>query len=182
MKKIALLIMFLTFPVVSQASTNVQQLLQLVDYIGVDYREAIKDGQVINAGEYGEMQDFSLAILEQVRNLPDSEKQAEFTLSAEKLEKLVTAKADPDKISSLSATLRAGLIETYNVAVIPRHVPDMKQAAIFYAKPVAVVMAMKGWATAHWLKDWSRHLLISLTMIAIGKELYSACITPLRKG
>ena len=49
---------------------DIQQLLQLVDYVGVDYGEAVADGQVINPAEYAEMLDFSAGIERHTAELP----------------------------------------------------------------------------------------------------------------
>jgi high-affinity iron transporter len=59
MKQLIFLLLTLIFPLTLTAGEDVEQLLQLVDYIGVDYEEAVKDGQVINPAEYVEMQDFA---------------------------------------------------------------------------------------------------------------------------
>ena len=42
-----------------------RRLLQLVEYIGVDYPEAVANGEIINADEFLEMQQFSNLLLNQ---------------------------------------------------------------------------------------------------------------------
>lgn len=136
MKKVIVLILFL-FSANAQAGTNIQQLFQLVDYIGVDYREAVRDGQIVNAGEYEEMQDFSLAILDQVRRLPESVTRRELVTRAEKLTDLVANKTEPDVVSTLSSSMRTTLIENYNIPVIPQRSPNLKQAQLLYTEQCA---------------------------------------------
>ncbi|MEQ8803049.1 MAG: iron permease, partial [Haliea sp.] len=68
---VLLLALSCLYPGVGQAETgvssvNVPQLAQMVEYIAVDYVEAVKDGQVVNKGEYQEMLEFSRLILENV--------------------------------------------------------------------------------------------------------------------
>ena len=43
----------------SWANPDVQTAWRLLDYIAVDYREAVKDGVVVNPEEYTEMVEFA---------------------------------------------------------------------------------------------------------------------------
>jgi len=66
------------------------QLLQLVDYVGVDYEEAIgENGQITNPGEYEEMQEFSATILGAIEALPESAQKADLIDQASLLVQLV---------------------------------------------------------------------------------------------
>ena len=65
MKRFIALFLLVACPWLANA-TNIQQLIQLTDYVGVDYAVAVLDGEIISPGEYSEMQDFSSAIVEQV--------------------------------------------------------------------------------------------------------------------
>ncbi|MCI0482144.1 MAG: hypothetical protein L0213_11220, partial [Candidatus Dadabacteria bacterium] len=47
------LLFFLAKP--SFSSNDANRILSLVDYIGGDYGNAVKDGQIINTAEYSEM-------------------------------------------------------------------------------------------------------------------------------
>ena len=40
-------------------SSDMRQLLQLAEYVGVDYSEAVANGEVINPDEYSEMTEFA---------------------------------------------------------------------------------------------------------------------------
>ncbi len=54
-----LLVMFLiNKPILADTS----QLLQLINYIGADYSDAINNGLVVNEAEYAEMVDFAASI------------------------------------------------------------------------------------------------------------------------
>ena len=78
MKRFIALLLLLTCPLLASA-TNIEQLIQLTDYVGVDYAGAVAKGEIINPGEYGEMQDFSSAIVEQVSALPTSDASRQLT-------------------------------------------------------------------------------------------------------
>ena len=72
MKRLIALLLLTASPWLAHAA-NIEQLIQLTDYVGVDYAGAVENGAIINPGEYGEMQDFSSAIVEQVVELPPTD-------------------------------------------------------------------------------------------------------------
>src|ERR1044071_5745833 len=41
------------------AQEQAKKLVALLDYLGSDYKNAVKDGKVLNNDEYGEMQEFA---------------------------------------------------------------------------------------------------------------------------
>ena len=47
----------------NEAQSDTRQLMQIAEYINVDYREAIKNGEIISQGEYDEMLEFSALCL-----------------------------------------------------------------------------------------------------------------------
>ena len=51
-------------------SQGVQTAWRLLDYIAVDYREAVQGGRVINRAEFAEMAEFSASVSEQFATLP----------------------------------------------------------------------------------------------------------------
>ena len=64
----------LVFPATSFAddAQTVNRLIQLVDYVGVDYRQAVEEGQVVSAEEYAEMVEFAATIERFVARLEPS--------------------------------------------------------------------------------------------------------------
>src|SRR5205085_12029983 len=62
---------------------HARQIWQLLDYLAVDYGGAVKDGKVIAADEYAEMQEFAQTASQQLGSLPDKpEKPALLTQAA----------------------------------------------------------------------------------------------------
>ena len=49
-----------------------QRLMQMLDYVGVDYPPTIRHSEIIDEFEYKEMQEFSGEILNLIRSLPES--------------------------------------------------------------------------------------------------------------
>ncbi len=132
MKIFSLLFLFSLFTLPASASTDVQQLLQLVDYLGVDYPGAVKNGEVIHAGEYDEMQDFSRAIFEQSQVLPESAQKEEILGLTKELIGLVEARGAAAEVNRVAATIRSNVITAYDVTVIPRKGPDLQKAKQLY--------------------------------------------------
>jgi len=143
MKRLAILFVLLSAPCLLQAA-NVPQLIQLADYVGVDYAEAVHNGEIINPGEYAEMQDFSAAIVEQVAALPDSATRRQLAAQAQQLSRLVAERAAASEVKTLSANMRQALISGYDVIVSPRRAPDMDRASGLYTQQCAGCHGMTG--------------------------------------
>lgn len=101
---------------VSEAETTgsaaeLRQLAQLAEYIGVDYAEAVKDGQVSNDNEYREMIEFSQLLVEKssLSTTDDSEALA-VQVQAQALQKAIHNKASVEGVRQLSASLRGTLL------------------------------------------------------------------------
>jgi len=116
----------------STYSADFEQLLQLIDYVGVDYGEAVAQGAVINPGEYEEMQDFAQGIAQKVGNLELDEHSIRLLKQSKDLINLIENKADPALVRSITADMRVAIINNYKVTVVPRNVPDLKLGAMLY--------------------------------------------------
>ncbi|WP_444993853.1 cytochrome c/FTR1 family iron permease [Aliikangiella sp. IMCC44359] len=81
-----------------------RQLLQLVEYIGVDYPEAVANGEIINADEFLEMQQFSNLLLNQNQQLLNEET-SNFNQLANSLEKAINAKRPTQEVRQLTTQL-----------------------------------------------------------------------------
>ncbi len=134
MKPYFLLLCTLLLPITANASTDIQQLLQLVDYIGVDYSGAVNDGQITHAGEYDEMRDFSKAIFEQSQSLAASARKSEIVELSRQLITQVNGKGEAADINRIAAAIRSNVIASYDVAVIPGQAPDLQRAKQLYVE------------------------------------------------
>ena len=133
MKRLIALLLLTACPWLANAA-NVEQLIQLTDYVGVDYAGAVENGEIINAGEYGEMQDFSSAIVEQLAELPPTDASRQLAVHAAELVQLVEGRADADAVKAVTATMRQLFISGYDVTVTPRRVPDLKAANALFSQ------------------------------------------------
>jgi high-affinity iron transporter len=114
------------------ASPDLPRLVQLIDYVGVDYRGAVANGEIISAPEYAEMRDFTAAIREQAAQLP-GDGGTGFAATAHELETMVLHRAAPDAVAATAASLRHALVDRFDLVVVPRKAPDLARARQLYA-------------------------------------------------
>lgn len=121
------------------------QLMQLVDYVGVDYEEAIDGkGDVINPSEYAEMVEFSATILAAVNALPESDKKATLIAQAEELQHLVNTKASLSAVRVQTHALTEALRTVLNVVLTPTHEPNLAAAKQLYQANCVACHGEKG--------------------------------------
>jgi high-affinity iron transporter len=121
----------------SAQGEGVQTSWRLLDYIAVDYRRAVQNGQVSSPLEYSEMQEFSGSVGERLAALPDRPAKRGLIAGAGKLRQAIAAKADPVEVEKLARALGADLIAAYPVPLAPAKLPDPARGAALYAQNCA---------------------------------------------
>ena len=111
---------------------SAQTVLHLLDYIGVDYSEAVENGKVKNEDEYKEMVEFATQVTALLKTLPANPQQAALAAEAGRLARRVNEKAPASEIAEISAQLRWALISAYNIQVAPKAAPDLARGATLY--------------------------------------------------
>lgn len=136
---LALLIMALSAGAAGAADPQAEarQAWQLLDYIAVDYGGAVRGGQVVEPGEYSEMQEFAATVRTKVAGLPATPQQAALVSSAERLQAAVAARAEPEVIAKAAHALAAELLTVYRIEAAPTTPPDVASAAPLYAQQCA---------------------------------------------
>jgi len=132
-KAIIFLLSTILLPTAS-AAVEVQQLIQIIDYMGVDYEGAVANGDVINRVEYAEMEDFAAAIKAQMANLPDDEVVISLRKDAQILAALVADKAGATQVRELAAVMRVRIIEYFGVVVTPHRTPNLTLGKQLYSQ------------------------------------------------
>ena len=112
-------------------------LLQMIDYMGVDYPNAVDRGRVINADEYAEMREFAGHIETGIGRLHPSEETRKLTTLARKLRAAVDTRAAPDAITDITRQLRRGLMQDPALVLTPRQPPDLQQGEALYRQHCA---------------------------------------------
>ncbi|WP_460242232.1 cytochrome c/FTR1 family iron permease [Aurantivibrio infirmus] len=119
----ALVLSLSATPAVALDSTELRQLMQLAEYIGVDYIEAVDDGEVINSDEYQEMEEFSQLILDRAEGIEEPSAQA-ILAAADRLVSAIQDKQDLPNIQSLTNELRRLLLEISPGLSLPRELTE----------------------------------------------------------
>ncbi|HEY0011931.1 MAG TPA: FTR1 family protein [Allosphingosinicella sp.] len=111
---------------------EVQTTWRLLDYVAVDYPEAVRGGAVVNQAEYAEMTEFSASVRERIGGLPDHRAKPGLVAQADALRRAIGAKAPPERISESARRLGRELLAAFPVPLAPRTAPDLGRAAALY--------------------------------------------------
>jgi high-affinity iron transporter len=111
---------------------EVQTTWRLLDYVAVDYPEAVRGGRIVNSAEYAEMEEFSASIRERIGRLPEHSAKAGLEAQAERLRGAIAARAPPEQIAAAARGLGRDLLAAFPVPLAPRTAPDLGRAAELY--------------------------------------------------
>ncbi|NNC73861.1 MAG: c-type cytochrome [Sphingomonadaceae bacterium] len=132
-------------PVAAQADdAEVQTAWRLLDYIAVDYPEAVADGRVVNALEYDEMREFSATVGEYLADLPEHPAKGDLIAEARRLEIAIGRKLPPAQIERRARQLANDLLSAYPVPLAPAAPPDLARGATLYQANCASCHAARG--------------------------------------
>lgn len=111
---------------------ELRQLMQVAEYIGVDYSEAVSAGKIVNAGEYEEMEEFSQLLLDTSTRLDDSAVAEAIRQEAGALRAAVTAKSSLTEIKGYTSRLRHKLLELAPALSLPSSLLTHSRTAALY--------------------------------------------------
>lgn len=117
---------------------------RLLDYIAVDYREAVKDGAIANDAEYREMTEFSASARQRIDALPASPALASLRDKAAGLERAIVGKQAPEEVARLAREVASSLIAAYPVPIAPAQTPDLERGRQVYAQHCASCHGVTG--------------------------------------
>ena len=137
-------IFMLAAPASAQAASPVQTAWRLLDYVAVDYPEAVKAGQVVSPAEYAEMTEFSASARERITGLAASSAKADLVRRATALERLIAGKAPADAVGTAARGLAADLIAAYPVPLAPAVPPDFARGRALFNQNCASCHGMTG--------------------------------------
>src|SRR5258706_7338203 len=110
------------------AQEQAKKLVALLDYLGSDYKNAVKDGKVLNNDEYGEMQEFAkrgLDLFNQLKKIDKGDK-AGVESTIKSLAGQIEKKADPQSVAELAKNAKDKLIDAYNIVPYPKQLPSLE--------------------------------------------------------
>jgi high-affinity iron transporter len=118
-------------------NAEVQTTWRLLDYVAVDYREAVQGGRVVNDGEFKEMAEFTASVRERLGALPEKPAKASLVEASAALQASVAGQAAPADVERQARSLAAQLIAAYPVPLAPRQMPDLARGQALYAQNCA---------------------------------------------
>ena len=124
--------LLLSVAVAQAAPSGAQTAWRLLDYIAVDYPEAVVDGQVANEFEYAEMQEFAASAGELIGSLEATPAQADLLRQASGLQAAIQARRDPAEVGALARDLAAALLVAHPMPLAPAAAPDLARGAALY--------------------------------------------------
>lgn len=135
----------LSLPAAAPArAQEAQTALHLLDYIGVDYAEAIENGKVKNEDEYKEMLEFTAQVNTQVKGLAENPAKAALVAEAAALAGLVRDKAAVPAVAEAARKLRWAIVGAYKLRIAPRGAPPLAAAQALYAENCAACHGAEG--------------------------------------
>ncbi|GAA5524815.1 hypothetical protein Maes01_01374 [Microbulbifer aestuariivivens] len=123
---------------------QLRQLMQVAEYIGVDYPEAVSDGKIINVGEYAEMEEFSQLLLDTVARLPDAPETSTLRAATQALQEAIQGKAPAQIVKGHSSRLRDNLLKLAPALSLPAALLDTKDTVSLYQQNCAACHGQSG--------------------------------------
>ena len=135
---------FFLFPGLSYAG-EIDRILSLVDYIGGDYSNAVKDGEIINEFEYQEMLDFSSVGVDLWEKTAEKrEGTADFSEKFARLRSIIVSKGPVSEVESLAGELKERIISAYDIKPYPAKIPDYESGKELYASNCSSCHGLSG--------------------------------------
>jgi high-affinity iron transporter len=119
-------------------------ILHALDYLGVDYPGAVKDGKVLDQGEYDEQIEFATGVRTMIAGLPARPERAALEATAAGLLAAIRDKRSGEEVAAIAGDLRHRIIDLYEVRVAPRQAPDLRTAASDYTMHCTVCHGVGG--------------------------------------
>lgn len=126
------------------AAGEPERLLQLLDYVAVDYSGTVAGSKVVNASEYAEQVEFAGHIRELAAQLPPSEAKGALVTGADRLVDLIGRKGAPAGVESATADMRALLMKNFPVSTAPKGTIDLSGAAPLFQQRCAACHGAQG--------------------------------------
>ncbi|MFF7108253.1 FTR1 family protein [Pseudomonas sichuanensis] len=122
----------------AEAPADATKALHLLDYIGADYPPTVRDGKVVDTGEYREQQEFSGVLAELVKGLPDNPERAALEQGVQGLRQAIEQRQEGAGVARQARQLGARLAVAYEVSQAPIITPDPARGAALYAQNCSI--------------------------------------------
>lgn len=129
----------LSSSVIARADTaaDVQTAWRLLDYVAVDYGNAVAGGEIKSPSEYAEMTEFAASVSVRLAALPPTPARAPLVAGATRLQAVVASKSSPEQVAAVAHGLAADLLKAYPIPLAPARTPDVARGAALFAENCA---------------------------------------------
>ncbi|SHF63068.1 high-affinity iron transporter [Microbulbifer donghaiensis] len=111
---------------------ELRQLMQMAEYIGVDYSEAVEKGEIINADEYAEMEEFAQLLVDRGEKLSAAPDAETIRQEAAALQAAIQRKASLAEVQVHTANLRQGLLSIAPALSLPQQLLSVEESRALY--------------------------------------------------
>jgi high-affinity iron transporter len=125
---------------------DAQRLVSLLDYVGGDYRQAVREGRVVSAAEYGEQVRFAADAEALAGDLLGLQATGEDPLlrRVQEAASLVRSRADADAVALACRAAREDVVVRFGLRTMPRRRPSLKEAERLYAQNCTPCHGVRG--------------------------------------
>ncbi|MHC6223327.1 FTR1 family protein [Pseudomonas sp. X10] len=140
------LLAWLLWPVLALCSTallaespaDATKALHLLGYIGADYPPTVREGKVVDEGEYREQQEFSEVLAGLIKGLPVHAERDALEQGVQALRQAIDERREGADVARQARQLGARLAVAYEVSQAPVITPDPARGATLYAQNCSV--------------------------------------------
>lgn|SRR5690554_557657 len=119
--------------VYAETTVEPSSLLQLVDYVGVDYPGAVQGGEVLDENEYAEMVEFSGRVQEGLAALTlEQSVREQLLVLSERLVEQIGQRVAAEQVASTCQQIRNLMMSHVELDLLPRQLPDLAVAEQLY--------------------------------------------------
>jgi high-affinity iron transporter len=126
------------------SDASVATTWRLLDYIAVDYREAVADGEVVNQLEYDEMLEFSETAANAIAALPQTPESARLAEQASGLKLAIRERLASEEVAQRARSLAALLVQAHPIPLAPASPPAYARGKVLYAQLCASCHGAEG--------------------------------------
>lgn len=119
-------------------------LSHLLDYLANDYPRAVANGEILSAEEYEEQREFSAAVMEAGRALPETRDDRAFLEQLGELQSLIERRSPAERVSQLARDLQRRVIVLGGIEIHPSRWPNYSNGASMYSQHCASCHGLKG--------------------------------------
>jgi high-affinity iron transporter len=112
------------------AASNAEVILHSLNYIGIDYPDAVTNGKITNKEEYEEQLEFA----GQVKALLKAEGAKDLLPAADRLLDAIKTRQPAARIRALTQQISQQVVKRFKVTTAPRRTPDLQHARQLYTQ------------------------------------------------